>query len=352
MQRVLKYFFALSFCLIVSTATVQAQDTPDIAQGLVPYAAFNGSSTDSVNMVNGSLFVKIPLVSYPQVGKLALSFSVVYNPLAFTSTQTCSQGAPGGPGSPHTNCTTVAGLNFSNPWDQSSASPRVVVDQAPLIGVVDIPTGTFGNTGNPYYSDEYFVIDSSGAQHPLGTTASGSRSLDQSGYLVNVASQNAWYNNPFQATMSAVAGTIQDSNGTTYTTGPTYSIHDVDQNTITFGSSSITDSANRPIANPPTPSTVTSSTNGCPTINASFQAATGSYMWSIPGPNGGSQNYLFCYTTITVRTNFFHAPSNPSYRELTEHYQMLQSIVLPNGQFWGFVYDAADPNNPSSYGYA
>lgn len=53
--------------LIASTFTfttaVLAQDLPDVAQGLQPYASYHGGELDNVSLVNGGLTVRIPLAT-------------------------------------------------------------------------------------------------------------------------------------------------------------------------------------------------------------------------------------------------------------------------------------------------
>ena len=56
-----------------------AQDIDDIQQGLKAYGTYSGGDIDVVSMTNGNLTLRIPLVSYPQRGKLQLSYSLVFN---------------------------------------------------------------------------------------------------------------------------------------------------------------------------------------------------------------------------------------------------------------------------------
>ncbi len=90
---------------------------------------------------------------------------------------------------------------------------------------------------------------------------------------------------------------------------------------------------------------------GCPSINAPLQTLVGSATWLVPG-YGGSQTYLFCYANVYVSSG----ESSPAgSRNMTVQYNytapMLQSIVRPDGAYWGFVYDAANSSIASSTGY-
>ena len=55
----------LAFFAFFTVADTVAQDLPDVAQGLQPYVAYHGGKLDQISMVNGSLSLRIPLVSYP-----------------------------------------------------------------------------------------------------------------------------------------------------------------------------------------------------------------------------------------------------------------------------------------------
>ena len=86
----------------------------------------------------------------------------------------------------------------------------------------------------------------------------------------------------------------------------------------------------------------------CPAIpEAQFQTLTSASSWTVPGPNG-SITYLFCFTSVNIYTHFAVGSASDGNSELIRTVSTLQSIVLPNNTFWGFVYDSNDPSsNPA-----
>jgi len=129
----------------------------------------------------------------------------------------------------------------------------------------------------------------------------------------------------------------------------------------------ITDSLGRqiPLLDPTQISTNSASINAvCPNLNVANQPATGVQTWSVPGPNSGTSTYTFCYTTITYSTDFWGGGSaestdpNPQgslsawqyYEDAIGTGQVVQSIILPNGTSWGFVYDSIGTPARDGYG--
>src|ERR1035438_212154 len=71
---------ATMLAVALTSSSVICQVTPDMATGLSPYATYITSDIDNVNPVNGNIFLKIPLLSYPQKGgKLRLNYYIFYN---------------------------------------------------------------------------------------------------------------------------------------------------------------------------------------------------------------------------------------------------------------------------------
>src|SRR5258708_21557763 len=69
---------AMVICSFFLSTESHAQTNPD--QGLTPYAIWEGGKIDQLDMVNSTLFSRIPLIDYPQRGALKLSFSMIsYN---------------------------------------------------------------------------------------------------------------------------------------------------------------------------------------------------------------------------------------------------------------------------------
>ncbi len=66
-------------------------------QGLKPFGSYDTNDLDSINLVNGGLLLRAPLVSYPQRGdRLNLSFFIRYNSggwrVVYTTTATGTTG--------------------------------------------------------------------------------------------------------------------------------------------------------------------------------------------------------------------------------------------------------------------
>ncbi len=74
------FAFTCLFLAALSSKTSIAQVTADTAQGQSPYGVYRVGDIDSVNVVNGNLSLRIPLLSYPQRGKdLRMDFYIYSN---------------------------------------------------------------------------------------------------------------------------------------------------------------------------------------------------------------------------------------------------------------------------------
>lgn len=359
----LRLLMCIWLCATVPFAShpATAQGDPTLEAGVVPYRSYQAGQFDRVDTLNGNVVLHIPLVSFPQRGRVHLSFSVVMN-----SSKGWAWSAPSC--NVHGVCTETSG--------RTSVGPTIVEDGTafPSTETIDYAAAEYN-----YYSNVVTVSDASGGSHPLGYDASNSahlRSTDGSGYLYVPANPNL-----YQTTAYLSGNTGWGTDGVLYTSdgvaraygsnggedGILQFIKDLDGNTISYAlvasplSGTYTDTLNRTIPDPvvaltsgpfsmPPPST---STTGCPTISsATYQPLVGSYAWSVPGPNGGpttpSSTYLFCYTTVYV-----YSPSETD-GVITPYvyaHNALQSVVLPNGTYWGFIYDASNPSGSGYMGY-
>jgi YD repeat-containing protein len=336
-----------------------------VALGLQPYVAYHGGGLDSVSTMNGSLTVHIPLISYPQRGSsLALSYSVIFNSFGFQDLVICDATPdPNGPNDniPLHDCPSErvsfipTGVSVSG--GQLPIPPRIVVDQQLIAAGTREPISV--QVTNPPVEGRYYVATADGAQYPLGRSSDGIhfRSVDEQGYMFvpSTPTDYPWnlgfLNNAFpgdtSVSLAGVSGTITDSHGNVYTQS---SITDVDGNAINFSagtgdptiSTAVTDSTNRQI-----PGSISTDLSHCPSIpGTTLQPLVSASQWAPPGT--GNTPFYFCYASVRIRTNY--PKLSKSITQVNRGETMLQSIVLPNGQFWGFVYDGADPNNGQSFG--
>jgi hypothetical protein len=76
----------VSFVLFLSVLSFsQAIDE----QGVKPYGSYHGGDIDIVNLNNSKLELHIPLLSYPQRGRLQLNFELTYQSEMWDETKSC-----------------------------------------------------------------------------------------------------------------------------------------------------------------------------------------------------------------------------------------------------------------------
>ena len=80
---ILTKFFAAVFVFAVLASNVLSQALPpptaDDEMGMLPYQSYHGGEIDSIGLTGGILNLNFPLLTYPQRGKLHLSFDLIYN---------------------------------------------------------------------------------------------------------------------------------------------------------------------------------------------------------------------------------------------------------------------------------
>src|SRR5262249_51162448 len=80
LMRLTPLSFALLILLPCACPAVRAQSaSPDSEGGLPPFVSTHGGDIDSISLGNGNLTIRIPLMSFPQRGKLRLEFDLIYN---------------------------------------------------------------------------------------------------------------------------------------------------------------------------------------------------------------------------------------------------------------------------------
>lgn len=168
----------LSILFLVNALYAHGQDPAGLEQGIKLFGSYDGGNIDTVSMVNGSLSLHIPLVSYPQVGgKLKVGFSIIYSTPILTPSgrQSCN----------------IAGECFPAGVSYNLTRRGITI-------VPDFGPGVFPNTtvlaGNQNSSlVDYSVTEPDGATHHLGETDTTGASTnwiarDASGYALNINS--------------------------------------------------------------------------------------------------------------------------------------------------------------------
>ena len=336
--------FALYLLILTFTFNVHGQDLPDIAQGIQPYVSYHGGDVDQINLANGGLTVRIPLFSFPQRGSLSLSYSIVFNSNSYMNSQSCV----------NRSCISRANIvpTSMHPDGIDPPGAQLVIDQELLTGGLSQYDPAFFNI----VGARYYITTSDGSQHPLARVSSSVfRSIDGSGFLFQPANPSEFplslpmtpdTSTGFPVLPGGSGGTVTDRKGIVYTGS---SITDPDSNSISLtGDNTAIDSIGRHI--PQSSSSV--STSICPNLSAQapFQPLVSATQWQIPVFGGGFANYTFCYATVNVSTNLPMVGGGKV--QLKSSTPLLQSVVLPNGQYWGFIYDSADTTNSHSYAYA
>jgi RHS repeat-associated protein len=296
------------------TSQAQLNVDPTLERGLKPYGSYEGGAIDSISTVNGSLNLNIPLVSYPQRGgKLHLAFYVDYHTNSYVHTPSTIK-----------ECTTYPyDCAYGDEYNQGSLQISPDFDFQ-LWAAASMPPPGGGSWAT--------IVTPDGAQHEMGPTTTGTRTVDATGYLclsncTTIVDRDGIQYSGFGGT-ELFASKIQDPNGNYITP-----VHQSNGTTISY-----TDSMGRSVAVPffvTAGSGPTTDYTGC-TGSTSTSSA---YNWVLPGYQG-QMTYKICNGTSTVvnyqcieqahRTTCTHVSS-------TVH--PIQSIVLPNNTAWTFAYD-------------
>lgn len=397
--------------VLTMTAFLRAQNDPSQSPfGISTNGLYSSYGIDTVNHLNGNVVVKIPLYSLPQRGKLKLSFSLVSNSMIWqqesgcpsTSSDCFNEVLNSGPNDSVSNpynsfdnvCSGQCGFGDIYPNPLATA---VVDDSLPLAGY-GLVTGTFieqiccagvfNDPGDNIYATYAYADQIPSVSEPDGSThglyydasynaydSSQSRTTDGSGYIFYASVSPYFYPG---VTSRGGPSILVKPDGTKISFGTSASTTETDTlgNTLTYVSGSaptgayILDSLQRQIPEPYALSP-TSITTGCPLPSPlePNQLATESAKWTVPGPtqapsgpNGASATYLICYTNVNIHTNFWGNSGQSTqagngqdtgfddWDETVGTIQAIQSVVLPDGSYYQFTYDSADPNASPSNG--
>jgi len=362
-----QFLYCLLLVVLVG-GSLMAQTLPplnaDDQLGSQSFQSYHGGDIDHIGLANGTLTLDSPFLSYSQRGQLHLDFHLYYNNQPQHIGQLCIPNPP-----PNTPPCFLR-------WGFSSAPPPLPVEKgdvfvgwAQQIALVGANSKVVFNAGlsDQFQKDftRWSVQTADGASHILGNLgtqsftgtspeffASGTgpwESLDATG----------WRFNGTLTTDSGESSSQRSASGAVSADGIVAGVQDTNGNIITtvrdlsgIAPTSFTDTLNRQIPGPPMASSASNTdTSACPGPPQVLLPVDHAVLWSVPGPNGGTSNYVFCYVKVNI--NIPSGPGNASGQTLTS--TKLQSIVLPDGSNWGFQYndpgDGSTNNNaPVNYG--
>lgn len=286
-------------------------------QGLKPYDSWHGGDLDSVSLTSGGLVLHIGLVSFPQRGNMPLDFALRYSSKQWQIRTFCSAGNPD---------------LCNSRWQPSLAGGAQVVSSVDW-------WQQYSSTPDGAGSDwSLGALSPDGNRHEFGVVMGGPdpvyplRSLDATGLLFLDANTLIL---PNGTRLSYLNGVGQAASGGKQPA----SITDANGNRITISTSGWTDTLGRFIPGSTGGSSVgpgvpTSDLSTCPSGTSSAQ------IWNTPGVagvNGGIRSFKFCYSTVTLSTNF-HITGVLDYPATNT--PLLSAIVLPDLTMWTLSYDS------------
>ena len=303
-----------------------AQDLAGVEQGIKPYGSYHGSDIDTVSMVNGSLQVRIPLVSFPQRGgRLKANISVMYQVPFYTHTDSCN-------GNPNPSCiptwyryqlTFGRQYSLQNPVPASGSPLGIVTDFGPNSLVWH-----FNPQGNLAGKE---LREADGAMHIVNGL-----SLDATGYTSSFNSSMGTYGTEIVMDKYGTRSYFPYSSlgpGHNPTTTPTTpnKFEDVNGNMVTLNSTTglWTDTLGRQLWT----TTTAPDYNGCtgPSLTPPVPITSAAIM-SFAAPNGGNTQFKFCYATYQV--TYTPPGCGTNCVGINRQIQTIQSIALWNGTLW------------------
>jgi len=391
-------------CVALFQAQLSSAQAHRPTLGDSPFQSKSGSDFEHVNVENGGLVVHIPLVSLAQRGKLNMSFSITGNGSQYQQSSYCDSDGNceygythynpcmepntylGDDGSadlgfiwdqPHSICGMhhLTRTNAGGFWgDPATGFTSAVIDeftdgtQDLTVGLPDDP----GEGGDTYQEwNEYKLLDSDGASHVFGydqTDYSRLKTNDGTGFVLDLEGPRTTIEASFAPPGNSYSILSPDGIRERFTrSGATVSedmtMSDPSGNSIVWNyTDGLVDSIGRRIDYVQSQN-AGSSTAGCPTI-AGQPAPDSSQFWRVRNAGGVELlKYQLCYASVSIHTNFFDwngesthwcrydadSAGDPTtecfyYDETTSTDEKLQSVVLPNGTFWGFSYTQPDAN--------
>lgn len=371
------------FCLFSILSFAQVAATTDT--GPLPFHAYSGGKFDHVQLQNGSLFFSIPILSFPQLGKAELTFSLSGHSSSASPSEVCDAW-----GCTHGYADQDSQVIEDSLWGEYyTGNLRIQHDQAVSLASRLVES----QVGNGVYDirKHWSLREGSGLTHQLGydsTDYSLLQATDGSGWIVKLPISNspsavfaapsgsdiyAYDADGRKYTLNIGVSTVQDPNGNAIASVPDHHNGSLYAN----GLLSLTDSINRaiPLINNASRGVAVSTAN-CPDLGISDQPLTASYLWNVPGPNGNPQTYQLCYAALNLATNYwgyggtttdtfsvydengtFIGTGIDSWNETSGSTTVLQSVLLPDhhlssgySSFWGFVYDSPGAGSADTYG--
>ncbi len=438
-------FLAIVMFFCPRATHAQIDVGPAVDPGVKVNGAYTGNDIAKIDLATGNLTVKIPLVSFPQIGKLPpLSFTANLSGDSFTQVETCDPdldqcwiyyarpqlgfnsnigptfnsdmsggrasdfahtwiaywlGSEGGGEAGTDDCDpstqpTTSQSGGGTPGDTSTCPEYLIVDSPEYDGEYSFTASL--QTPVQEGAVSYGFVDPDGENHVMAADSSNwstFRTTDGSGYTFVTTPNLYLYDAWVAANYYSPPGTIYGPTGLSFissTAGNNYlgltTISDPMGNKITrtgwndWGTSQFIDSIGRGIPDISSEYYQTPTPNGpynsedvskCPNLGDPNQPAEFTESWTVPGLNGQTETYLICFTYVQYLTGFWgtgispygvggaadvwpnvlYQTTNgapPTYGEAYDVFQVntwdsvppIQSIVLPNGTYWGFLYDA------------
>ncbi len=287
-RRAIISFAAIVLFVVVLTGLSLAQDPDDVQQGIKAYGTYRGGDIDSVSMTNGNLTLDIPVISYPQRGKVHLGYKLVYGGNKTLQQKiVCLLDV----------CTTYV-YNFAGGVGLSP-DQGFTIRQPVFIQV----------TGTQVGFNSFSMVGTDGASHQLAAlNGSLSETLDGTGLQVSSSGTNPRVLDADGTEYIPSTAMLEDGNG--------------NQANILVGK----DTVGRTV-----PTLTTGGT--CPSGPLPVDRAQS---WTGPGPNGAQSTFILCYAKVNVVTVYDITDAT----ETTADKDFLQSFVLPNGTSWTFQYNA------------
>jgi len=326
-----KAVFVMALALLRSVLAAQA-GAP--GTGLIPFGSYHGGNIDHVNLLNLSVNLYTPVLSYKQRGDLSLNYALSYNSPAQRLNPNVCKGSDG--------CFEAYYLDHDPYYGEPSV--QFYRDDV-LHWTSSIRTaGAGGQFGNAKQVVTYSLVTPDGGLHPLANIGNGVwRSADATGYLFYTLNSaflaydrhgNTHYN----------YSNLLDSSGNYNQNSPLE--EDTNGNQIQFGY----DTAGRSLNN----------TTDYFDINNEPQACSGisSYLYAtkahLPGKANTTFDVLYCFGSPTIHLGPAAWSNRDSSGNLVNDWSgfiALERVVLPDGSTWQFVYDDRDSGDLQSINY-